>query len=60
LRSTLGRIEANQGGIVLLHDTKGRTAAMLPALLQALKVRGCRIVHVVFACAGRQLTGTVA
>jgi len=47
LALALGRIEANQGGIVLLHDTKARTAAMLPALLRALKVRGYGVVHVV-------------
>ena len=47
LSLALGRIEANQGGIVLLHDTKARTAAMLPALLRALKVRGYGVVHVV-------------
>jgi peptidoglycan/xylan/chitin deacetylase (PgdA/CDA1 family) len=47
LALALGRIEANQGGIVLLHDSKARTAAMLPALLRALKVRGYRVVHVV-------------
>ena len=43
----LGRIEADQGGIVLFHDTKLTTATMLPAFLRALKSRGYRIVHVV-------------
>ena len=47
LALVLGRIEANQGGIVLFHDTKQATAAMLPAFLRALKSRGYRIVHVV-------------
>jgi peptidoglycan/xylan/chitin deacetylase (PgdA/CDA1 family) len=47
LALVLGRIEANQGGIVLFHDTKLATAAMLPAFLRALKSRGYRIVHVV-------------
>jgi peptidoglycan-N-acetylglucosamine deacetylase len=42
-----GRVETNQGGIVLFHDTKLATAAMLPAFLQALKCRGYRVVHVV-------------
>jgi peptidoglycan-N-acetylglucosamine deacetylase len=37
---------------VLLHDTKARTAAMLPALLHGLKVRGYRIVHVVSPAQG--------
>jgi peptidoglycan-N-acetylglucosamine deacetylase len=52
LALALGRIEANHGGIVLLHDTKARTAAMLPALLHGLKVRGYRIVHVVSPAQG--------
>jgi peptidoglycan-N-acetylglucosamine deacetylase len=52
LALVLGRIEANRGGIVLLHDTKARTAAMLPAFLRALKVRGYRIVHVVSGAEG--------
>ena len=43
----LGRLEANRGGIVLFHDTKVQTAAMLPPFLRALKSRGYRIVHVV-------------
>jgi len=52
LSLALGRIEANQGGIVLLHDTKARTAAMLPALLRALKMRGYQLVHVVSPAQG--------
>jgi len=47
LALVLGRVEANRGGIVLFHDTKQATAAMLPAFLRALKSRGYRIVHVV-------------
>jgi peptidoglycan/xylan/chitin deacetylase (PgdA/CDA1 family) len=43
----LSRIEAAHGGIVLFHDTKRQTAAMLPAFLRSLKTRGYRIVHVV-------------
>jgi peptidoglycan-N-acetylglucosamine deacetylase len=52
LALVLGRIEANRGGIVLLHDTKTRTAAMLPDFLRALKARGYRIVHVAAGAAG--------
>src|ERR1700736_5415973 len=40
LNLILARIEATRGGIVLFHDTKAQTAAMLPALLRALKARG--------------------
>jgi peptidoglycan/xylan/chitin deacetylase (PgdA/CDA1 family) len=49
LHLLLDRIEHVGRGIVLLHDTKAQTAAMLPALLRELKKRGFRIVHVVSA-----------
>jgi len=42
-----GRLEAAGGGIVLFHDTKAATAAMLPAFLRELKRRGYSLVHVV-------------
>src|SRR5207244_7853010 len=47
LRLVLERVEATHGGIVLFHDTKARTAAMLPAFLRALKSRGYGVVHAV-------------
>lgn len=47
LRLVLDRLDAAGGGIILFHDTKAQTAAMLPAFLRALKTRGYRIVHVV-------------
>jgi peptidoglycan/xylan/chitin deacetylase (PgdA/CDA1 family) len=47
LQLVLGRVVANSGGIVLLHDTKAQTAAMLPAFLRALKARGYSVVHAV-------------
>jgi peptidoglycan-N-acetylglucosamine deacetylase len=47
LRLVMARLDANHGGIVLLHDTKRRTAAMLPALLHNLKAGGYRVVHVI-------------
>ena len=49
LQLLLARIDQIGRGIVLLHDTKAQTTAMLPALLRALKKRGYRIVHVVAA-----------
>ncbi|HVV62999.1 MAG TPA: polysaccharide deacetylase family protein [Pseudolabrys sp.] len=49
LQLILARIEHVRRGIVLFHDTKSHTAAMLPAFLRALKARGYRIVHVVAA-----------
>jgi peptidoglycan-N-acetylglucosamine deacetylase len=47
LRLVLNRVEQAHGGIVLFHDTKRQTAAMLPAFLRALRTRGFRVVHVV-------------
>jgi peptidoglycan-N-acetylglucosamine deacetylase len=41
------RIEAKGKGILLLHDIQPRTVAALPKILQELKARGYRIVHVV-------------
>jgi peptidoglycan/xylan/chitin deacetylase (PgdA/CDA1 family) len=58
LQLVLKRIEATRGGIVLFHDTKTQTAAMLPALLRALKSGGYRVVHVVPAI--RQSGATAA
>lgn len=43
----LKRLDAAGGGIVLFHDTKERTAAMIPAFLRALKERGYTVVHIV-------------
>ncbi len=47
LRLVLARLDEAGGGIVLFHDTKAQTAAMLPAFLRALKARGYQIVHTV-------------
>ncbi len=47
LHLVVERVEANRGGIVLFHDTKRQTAAMLPSFLRLLKKGGYRIVHVV-------------
>jgi peptidoglycan/xylan/chitin deacetylase (PgdA/CDA1 family) len=43
----LRRIDRIGRGIVLLHDSKARTARMLPLFLRELKRRGYRIVQVV-------------
>ncbi|MGH6822779.1 MAG: polysaccharide deacetylase family protein [Methylocella sp.] len=40
----LSRLDKEKRGILLLHDTKQQTAAMLPDLLQELKRRGYKIV----------------
>jgi len=47
LALVMQRLHAAGGGIVLLHDTKAQTAAMLPSLLRTLKRDGYRIVHTV-------------
>ena len=41
------RLEDKGKGILLLHDIQARTVAALPRILQELKARGYRIVHVV-------------
>jgi peptidoglycan-N-acetylglucosamine deacetylase len=46
-RLVLDRLEKAGRGILLLHDTKASTAAMLPRLLRDLKKRGFKIVHIV-------------
>jgi peptidoglycan/xylan/chitin deacetylase (PgdA/CDA1 family) len=47
LQLVLGRLAASGGGIVLFHDTKAQTAAMLPTFLRTLKARGYSVVHAV-------------
>jgi peptidoglycan-N-acetylglucosamine deacetylase len=47
LQLVLQRLEASHGGIVLFHDTRAQTAAMLPEFLRALKSLGYGVVHVV-------------
>ncbi|MGD0634338.1 MAG: polysaccharide deacetylase family protein [Beijerinckiaceae bacterium] len=43
----MGRLEKTKGGIVLLHDSRGQTAKMMPAFLAALKAGGFKIVRIV-------------
>jgi peptidoglycan-N-acetylglucosamine deacetylase len=43
----LHRLDETRGGIILFHDTKRQTAAMLPAFLRSLKAQGYRVVHVI-------------
>jgi peptidoglycan-N-acetylglucosamine deacetylase len=47
LQLILRRLEISRGGIVLFHDTRAQTAAMLPEFLRVLKSGGYSIVHVV-------------
>jgi len=41
------RLQIARKGIILLHDPKTQTAAMLPAFLRYLRDNGYRVVHVV-------------
>jgi peptidoglycan/xylan/chitin deacetylase (PgdA/CDA1 family) len=41
------RLELARKGIILFHDTKARTAAMLPAFLRYLRDNQYRVVHLV-------------
>ncbi|WP_457797558.1 polysaccharide deacetylase family protein [Methylocystis sp. S23] len=41
------RLEKIGKGIVLFHDSKAQTAAMLPDFLRELKARGYKLVHIV-------------
>jgi peptidoglycan/xylan/chitin deacetylase (PgdA/CDA1 family) len=52
------RLEASGKGILLLHDIQARTVAALPRILETLKARGYRIVHVVPASPERPVTPT--
>ena len=52
-RRAISRIEARGKGILLLHDIHPRTVLALPEILNELKSRGYKIVHVVPAAADR-------
>ena len=54
----ISRLEAKGKGILLLHDIQARTVAALPRILEAMKARGYRIVHVVPATPERPATPT--
>ena len=43
----VGRLKAARKGIILMHDTKAWTAAMLPAFLRYLRDNGYHVVHLV-------------
>lgn len=47
LKLLTGRLEAIRKGILLLHDPRAQTAAMLPAFLRYLREHGYRVVHIV-------------
>jgi peptidoglycan/xylan/chitin deacetylase (PgdA/CDA1 family) len=47
LKLITDRLDADGKGIILFHDTKVQTAAMLPAFLRYLRDHGYHIVHVI-------------
>lgn len=47
LKLLIDRLDAARKGIILLHDPRARTAAMLPAFLRYLRENGYHVVHVV-------------
>jgi peptidoglycan/xylan/chitin deacetylase (PgdA/CDA1 family) len=59
-RRALRRLDAKGRGILLLHDIHERTVEALPLILQGLKERGFRIVHVVPSSPERPPTVTAA
>jgi len=59
VRRALDRLEVRGRGILLLHDIQPATVHGLPTLLQELKARGYRIVHVVEAGPNYPKTATL-
>jgi peptidoglycan/xylan/chitin deacetylase (PgdA/CDA1 family) len=57
LRLLTDRLRIARKGIILLHDPKAQTAAMLPAFLRFLKGNDYRVVHVVAAKPGTEFDG---
>jgi peptidoglycan/xylan/chitin deacetylase (PgdA/CDA1 family) len=47
LKLVIDRLKAAGRGIILFHDAKARTAAMLPAFLRYLRDNGYHVVHLV-------------
>ena len=47
LKLVTERLAASGQGIILFHDPKARTAAIMPAFLRYLRENGYRIVHIV-------------
>jgi peptidoglycan/xylan/chitin deacetylase (PgdA/CDA1 family) len=58
MKRALTRLDHYGKGVILLHDIQPATAMMLPRLLQELKRRNYRIVHVVPATADTPKTPT--
>jgi peptidoglycan/xylan/chitin deacetylase (PgdA/CDA1 family) len=57
LRLIIDRLKIAHMGIILFHDPKARTAAMLPAFLRYLRDNDYRVVHLVPAFPGADFNG---
>jgi peptidoglycan/xylan/chitin deacetylase (PgdA/CDA1 family) len=57
LKLLTDRLKAAGKGIILLHDPKAQTAAMLPAFLRYLRDNHYRVVHLVAAAPGVDFDG---
>ena len=55
LKLLIDRLKVARKGIILLHDPKAQTAAMLPAFLRYLRDNHYRVVHLVPATPGADL-----
>jgi hypothetical protein len=49
LKLITDRLKVARKGIILFHDSKAQTAAMLPAFLRYLKDNHYHVVHVIAA-----------
>ena len=57
LKLLIERLQIARKGIILLHDPKAQTAAMLPAFLRYLRENHYRVVHLVPAAAATTAAG---
>jgi len=57
LRLITDRLKVARKGIILFHDSKARTAAMLPAFLRYLRQNDYRVVHLVPTGSGVRFDG---
>ena len=57
LRLIIDRLKIARKGIILFHDPKARTAAMLPAFLRYLRDNDYRVVHLVPTGSGVRFDG---
>lgn len=60
LDRVMSQLNAEQRGVILLHDIQTRTVDMLPALLARLKAGGYKVVHIVPARDAPQLSAVAS